>query len=1506
MSTNKAHVSQIFEYLLALKNLSVPVVRDLADYNERLWWQSDLPLADGCSLRGSCVTPDAWLEVRKQNVPPAPQPLALLKEWVLEPESEPDKAPAHHAVISLLTPTETREYQTLSARVASLRKETGNAPEQNLFPDTSEDGDELSRLEERLRFLEPRREVAFDADPRRVALWREWVEETWKPWAQVAMPLKKVERLYGHLFTLYQRLQREAETVELVWGHGLLVWKKDGLSIRRHVFGTRMELTFDVLRGVFTLTPADIGTQLETDMLTGINLPNVEHMVGLERDVQELVIDPWDAEIVNPLLNRLANVIDERGRTDLDRLVGGGRQSYEGYPVIYNAPAIFLRSSSGRQWQKDLRDILNAIREGCHVPESIEGLVDVDQAPPSEQEQAAWSPIGEDLLFPLPANEEQKEIVRRLARNHGVTVQGPPGTGKSHTIVNLVAHLLAHGKRVLVTSQTERALRVLGDMIDRKMPGIAPLCVSVLGGDARSTKELEESISRISEQLTSLSPELLERRIAELRRELYETRNQIARARTALGRATEAEHASVAFNDREQTPAEVATWISMYRDIHGWFPDNPMPEDAPPLDEAEVVELHRLLGTLAEDDQASLRQHRPSPEQLPTSAALRQQLDRLAQCESGAVERAAILRSWTLPAEAPSNLSDCVRLADEACRHLEPLTGGWLRHVLNDAARNAEGAEGWRELVDDCRRRIQSIRAAERGLAELNVEVPPPADPQQFKEDLRVLREEFAKGGGLGFWFRNWGGKHTLYVVEQCRVNGSAPRTAEDIDVLLKHVETTDARERLVTKWNNSVRDAEGPQLTAAKSRLLQTLEEHLELVEVALSWKTTHLQPLIQATWGIRPPGHQSYNDPEWLRSFRAGLQAYYDYSSEQAERERLGRLAQYLEDGARAENAHPLWSRLLVALTNRDDAVWGLERDEVARLASLEGQFDVLNGLRGRLRKVAPRWLSDVEAYARAGGLPEPPADWLLAWEWKRADAWLGRHLENTRTEELYRALDEAIRAEARLIAELVAQNTWLGQLRRITSVQKRSLHAWLQAIRRIGKGTGKYADKHRADAKREMAVCRGAVPVWIMPLGRVIENLHAAGDRFDVVIVDESSQCDLFALNALFRAERAVIVGDDKQISPEGVGREQTEVNMLIERHLVGVPQRARFTLQDSLYDMGLRVFPGHLMLKEHFRCVPEIIQWSNDMFYGGEINPLRLPSLNERLEPAVKAVRVDEGRRDEGTKDYNEPEARALVERVVDLCGREEYSGRTMGVISLLGKDQAFLIEQLLREQLGEQEMVERTLVCGDAYSFQGDERDVMFLSMVSAPNVRSGVLNKTSDRQRFNVAASRSRDQMWLFHSVDLKDLNPECMRSHLLRYCLDPQRTQASMVEVEAIFDRYGSSEFHKEVHRLITARGYRAVPEYKVGTHPYRIDTVIEGLHSRLAVECDGDRWHGLDRWEADLERQQVLERAGWKFWRLRASVFYRDRDKAMEPLWQLLEAMKIYPAGFELQPAR
>src|SRR5438445_2793180 len=94
--------------------------------------------------------------------------------------------------------------------------------------------------------------------------------------------------------------------------------------------------------------------------------------------------------------------------------------------------------------------------------------------------------------------------------------------------------------------------------------------------------------------------------------------------------------------------------------------------------------------------------------------------------------------------------------------------------------------------------------------------------------------------------------------------------------------------------------------------------------------------------------------------------------------------------------------------------------------------------------------------------------------------------------------------------------------------------------------------------------------------------------------------------------------------------------------------------------------------------------------------------------------------------------------------------------SFGAISLLGDAQAFEIEQLLLKHLSPEEYQRRRIICGNSSQFQGDERDVMFLSMVWSPGEDQLLpfLDRKESRQRLNVAASRAKNQMWLVYSLD--------------------------------------------------------------------------------------------------------------------------------------------------------
>ncbi|MCW2935522.1 MAG: hypothetical protein JWM19_6484 [Actinomycetia bacterium] len=151
--------------------------------------------------------------------------------------------------------------------------------------------------------------------------------------------------------------------------------------------------------------------------------------------------------------------------------------------------------------------------------------------------------------------------------------------------------------------------------------------------------------------------------------------------------------------------------------------------------------------------------------------------------------------------------------------------------------------------------------------------------------------------------------------------------------------------------------------------------------------------------------------------------------------------------------------------------------------------------------------------------------------------------------------------------------------------------------------------------------------------------------------------------------------------------------------------------------------------------------------------------------------------------------------------------------------------------------------------------------------------------------------SGERDQLWCVRSISLDDLHPDDVRGLLIRHCQAPARITES--EQTASFD----SDFERDVYRKIIARGYRVRTQYTVGR--YRIDMVIEGAGGRLALELDGDAFHGPDRWDADRQRQAILERLGWTFHRIRGSAYYRWPEESLSSLWERLESLDIYPAG-------
>lgn len=195
-------------------------------------------------------------------------------------------------------------------------------------------------------------------------------------------------------------------------------------------------------------------------------------------------------------------------------------------------------------------------------------------------------------------------------------VQGPPGTGKTHTIANLIGHLLASRQTILVTSHASKALRVVKEHV---APSLRSLCVSVLHGDDESSKELEESISGIINYLSKTSAPKLDEEIRQISSERMELVKESEKIRGELREAALMEYSRVDFQGKKLLPAELGRRVAKDQEEHGWIPGPVAEADSCPLSEEDLRKLYRVNSVLSDDDNELLASPLPSLDQLPSA-----------------------------------------------------------------------------------------------------------------------------------------------------------------------------------------------------------------------------------------------------------------------------------------------------------------------------------------------------------------------------------------------------------------------------------------------------------------------------------------------------------------------------------------------------------------------------------------------------------------------------------------------------------------------------------------------------------------------------------------------------------------------------------------------------------------------------------------------------------------------------------------------------------------------
>ncbi len=1284
-------------------------------------------------------------------------------------------------------------------------------------------------------------------------------------WLEIS---KKCKSIYEQFFKLFLEFQKKGESVEIVWGHGLIAWNFNNEKIMHPVLTTRMKLDFNANSNIFSLIP-DNKTIMEANIFDGIDIPNSYSILDIERKLKDINFDPRNMNEIEDILTEIVSYLSPNGRFEKLR-VPIDKIALSSDPVIYNIPVILIRKNNMRLWQLELNNIINEVNNGQPIPETINSLVNDEKIEQSKEDLKEWSEVHKDVLFPLPSNSEQREVVKRICENYGVVVQGPPGTGKSHTIANLICHLLAHGKRVLVTSQTDRALKVLADKIPEQ---VQPLCMSVLGNDIASLKKLNESVKKISDNL-SVNPKNLYEEIQDLKLELDKCKKSQELLYDQFKEIQHIENEAINYNNEKYKIVDIAAWVKRNKEKCSWIEDKVSFEKKMPISEVEFERLTFLLSRIGKDEKNNFDTLKVMVDKLPKSKEICQKIIRFKEISNEYENCIKYIKDWRIPDKDRCNYDRLLQLLAQCKNSICELENSIFSNIFTKYYESKIVHDSMIDLWHKSNDYMLVLGKIRNELRNHSVELPDKVDIDKLNKDFDILYENINSKKKVGKLFRIIHPEFN-YIINECIVDYKPLETLDQAFILKLYIQEKLIVRELTTLWNNTIKEYESEVSEDDKNNLkMIKIEQHIKHLNSIVQWDKNYKKEVIAALGKISISINIDWYKKETYDYLIEGVKCIKKIDEYNNLKAYIDVLKKLILATGKLEQLYDAVEEMNLVKIN--DAL-----KEIDNFKIIKSKFIELDNLIGKLEEACPNTAQKIlNQWENAGLLFK---NWDSAWKWAEWSSLL-KDVHKLNIDSIEEAISEEKRRERMLIKELVAKRTWYNQILKTTESEKRSLFAWMQAVKRIGKGTGKMASNYRRIAQDEMEKCKRIIPVWIMPLNRVVENIKLSRDLFDVIIFDESSQSDIFSICALMRAKKAIIVGDDKQISPEVVGIDQGFIQGLINKHLRDIPQNEWFDLQTSLYDTALRVFPNRLMLKEHFRCVPEIIKFSNDNCYAGDMKPLRYLKSYEAFYPPVVPVEIDNGYREQG-KPINIPEAEFIANKVAECCRDRRYAGMTMGAISLLGESQGELIESMIREKIGEEEMIKRKLICGDAYSFQGDERDIMFLSMVISNNVKFTALTKESDVRRFNVAASRARNQMWLIYSIDLEELNPECIRYSLLNYCLNYDKVNCHNTNINYAFQ----TRFQKDVYNMIIDKGIELAPQVKIGR--YKIDFVVEGSTNKIAIICEGEMLNENYDWEERLEVQMELERIGWTFLRIRPSEFYYNPEKTMDKLWQKLK---------------
>jgi very-short-patch-repair endonuclease len=435
----------------------------------------------------------------------------------------------------------------------------------------------------------------------------------------------------------------------------------------------------------------------------------------------------------------------------------------------------------------------------------------------------------------------------------------------------------------------------------------------------------------------------------------------------------------------------------------------------------------------------------------------------------------------------------------------------------------------------------------------------------------------------------------------------------------------------------------------------------------------------------------------------------------------------------------------------------------------------------------------------------------------------------------------------------------------------------------------GAGRFAK----ELKQHFPLILRAFPLWSVSNLSARSALPLVPALFDLVVVDEASQCDIPSVVPLLaRSKRAVFAGDPMQlrhVSTLDAVVDQT----LLEQHGLTNAQVQRFTYRvNSAFDLAHENASvpdsARVRLDLHFRSHDLIADYGNEAFYN---NTLHVVTLTERLniprgmQPGIHWTHVA-GRLEPGqTGVWCSDEIEAIRGELSRLAAAG-YRG-TVGVVTPFRQQMIRLKDALEAGDVLPPDFMERVrFLAATAHGFQGDERDLILFSLCGGPDMPEGAtIFLRENPNLFNVAVSRARA---VLHIVGNREWALNCRVPFIEKLA---RRTLPNAGAGRPARPEPYQSPWEKVLAEALQQAGVTVVPQYPIAGR--FLDLAILSPR-KVDVEVDGESVHrtaGGGRKDDDYWRDLQLQSLGWRVCRFWVYELREDLSRCVQRIAKFLE---------------